>query len=187
MMDGFQDVRERYERITNRLIEEGLQISTMESCTAGLIASLLTDTEGASATMKGSFITYSNEAKIACGVPEETVGTYGVYSIETARAMAAAARAAYGADIGIGVTGSFGNVDPANADSVPGELYYAIDFKGEVISCFENLPQQENRAAYKLYAAQLVGGSLHRCLMGETAETAGELPKSNPVSPTRYD
>ena len=164
MMDGFQDVRERYERITDRLIEKGLQISTMESCTAGLIASLLTDTEGASATMKGSFITYSNEAKIACGVPEEVIKTYGVYSIETARAMAAAARAAYGADIGIGVTGSFGNADPANADSVPGELYYAIDFKGELTSYFEKLPRQKNRPEYKMYAAGLVAEKLLCCL-----------------------
>ena len=32
----------------------------------------------------------------------------------------------YKADIGIGVTGTLGNVDPANQDSVPGHVYFAI-------------------------------------------------------------
>ena len=41
--------------------------------------------------------------------------------------MAEACRKAYGADIGIGVTGTMGNVDPANPEaSVPGQVYFAI-------------------------------------------------------------
>ena len=44
---AFEDgVRARYRLLTEKLIERGLQITTMESCTAGQIASLLTDTEG---------------------------------------------------------------------------------------------------------------------------------------------
>ena len=43
-------------------------ITTMESCTAGQIASLLTDTSGSSAIIEGAFVTYSNDAKITCGV-----------------------------------------------------------------------------------------------------------------------
>ncbi len=108
------------------LIENKISVSTMESCTSGLLASGITDTEGASAVFRGAFITYSNEAKAAQGVPEELIKEYGVYSLPVAEAMARACMQAYGADIGIGVTGTTGNPDPENADSVPGEVYYAI-------------------------------------------------------------
>ena len=45
--------------------------------------------------------------------------------------MAWNARIHFGANIGIGVTGSFGNIDPANTDSVAGEIYYQILHKGD--------------------------------------------------------
>ena len=48
------------------------------------------------------------------GVPAEVIGKYAVYSKETAEAMARACADAYKADIGIGVTGTMGNIDPAN-------------------------------------------------------------------------
>ena len=44
-----QEIRADYRKITEKLIEKEKTITTMESCTSGLIASLITDTEGASA------------------------------------------------------------------------------------------------------------------------------------------
>ena len=55
-------------RVTKLLIEKNMTISFMESCTSGLLASMLTDTEGASGIFKGSLVTYSNQMKIATGV-----------------------------------------------------------------------------------------------------------------------
>ena len=46
-------IRALFEKVTSRLIAQGLTISTMESCTSGFVASLLTDREGASAVYKG--------------------------------------------------------------------------------------------------------------------------------------
>lgn len=143
----------KYDVIMKSLIQKNHSVTAMESCTGGMIASLLTDTEGASGVLKGAFVTYSNDAKIACGVPREVIETYGVYSAETAEAMAAACRSAYNADLGIGITGSFGNVDPANADSVPGKIYAAVSLLDTVRSeCF-TLPLGLQRHAYKLLAA----------------------------------
>ena len=65
------DIRNDYRRLTKLLIERGMTISTMESATSGQIASLITDTEGSSAVLKGAFVTYCNEAKIMQGVPAE--------------------------------------------------------------------------------------------------------------------
>ncbi len=125
------ETRDHYHKLTNLLIERHLTITTMESATSGQLASLITDTEGSSAVLKGAFVTYCNEAKIQQGVPAEILEHYTVYSKETAEAMAEACRKAYDADIGIGVTGTMGNVDPANTEeSVPGQVYFAIAMRG---------------------------------------------------------
>ena len=142
-----------YQLLTKKLIEKQLTITTMESCTAGLLMSLITDTEGSSAVTKGGFVTYSNEAKILNGVPAETIEKYGVYSKETAKAMAMACRKTYGANVGVGVTGTFGNVDPNNKDSVPGQVFFAIDMDGDVIAYERILEKQESRNAYKYAVA----------------------------------
>lgn len=142
-----------YQLLTKKLIEKQLTITTMESCTAGLLMSLITDTEGSSGVTKGGFVTYSNEAKILNGVPAETIEKYGVYSKETAKAMAMACRKTYDANIGIGVTGTFGNVDPNNKDSIPGQVFFAIDMNGDIISYERILEKQESRNAYKMAIA----------------------------------
>lgn len=142
-----------YREITLKLIERGMTITTMESCTAGLVASLITDTEGSSAVLRGAFITYSNAAKVAQGVPAELIERHGVYSVETAEAMARACRSAYHANLGVGVTGTMGNTDPANRDSVPGEVFIAIDQESGVRSWSLSLPPSPDRRAGKLAVA----------------------------------
>ena len=74
-MSGINEkkIRDAFCEITKKLIEKDKTVTTMESCTSGLIASLITDTEGASAVLKGAFVTYSNIGKIMQGVPKETI------------------------------------------------------------------------------------------------------------------
>lgn len=173
------DVREKYEKLTKFLISKKISITTMESCTSGQIASLITDTEGASAIMKGAFITYSNEAKIKAGVSAETIEKYGVYSAETSLEMAKECLEYFNANIGIGVTGSFGNADPNNPDSVPGEVYFSIVTQNNTIKCTDGtkdsssedkrniiitkllkIPYKENRLSYKLFVAESIADEL---------------------------
>lgn len=131
---------------------------------------MITDTEGSSAILKGAFITYCNEAKIMQGVPAEILDKYTVYSKETAEAMAKACAKTYNANIGIGVTGTMGNIDPANPDaSVPGRVYFAIVTDGKVESYYVELEPQPTRLAYKLAVAKSL-----RC----TYETAGKFRQS---------
>ena len=129
---NLNQVQKKYNLLTKTLISKKITITAMESCTSGLISSLITDTEGASEIFKGAFVTYSNKAKISQGIPANLIEEYGVYSKETAAAMATVCRKLMSTDIGIGVTGTFGNTDPANKDSVIGEVFYAIDFFGGV-------------------------------------------------------
>lgn len=154
-------VHELYHRLTRTLIDRGLTITTMESATAGLISSLITDTEGSSAILRGAFVTYCNEAKILQGVPAETIRDHSVYSRETAAAMASACAGAYRADIGIGVTGTMGNVDPANPESsIPGQVYFALSIRGEIQTFYLELPAMPTRYAYKLTVAQKIAEAL---------------------------
>ena len=147
-----KDIRQDYRNLTEQLIERNISITTMESAT-----------EGASAIFKGASITYSNETNIMQGVSAEVIHKYTVYSKETAEAMATACANMYGADIGIGVTGTMGNTDPDNADaSVPGQVYFAISLKGTVRSYVVEIPQQPSRLMYKLAVAKEVYDVLMR-------------------------
>ena len=118
--------RNRIDNIIKKLIETHTTISTMESCTSGMIASMITDTEGASAIFPGGFVTYLNETKILIGVDAKVIEKYGVYSRECAEAMAQTAQEKLNTDVAIGITGTTGNVDPNNADSVQGQVYFCI-------------------------------------------------------------
>ena len=120
----------RTESVVSELIRRGFTVSTMESCTGGMLASAITDVSGASSILSGAFVTYSNAAKIRCGVPAQVIEIFGVYSAQTAEAMAGVCSDAYGAKIGIGITGSLGRKDPNNPDSVPGQVYYCIRVDG---------------------------------------------------------
>ena len=164
MSNTVEEVHDLYRRITEALIEKQLTVTTMESCTAGLIASFITDTEGSSAVMRGAFVTYSNEAKIKQGVPAEVIEKFGVYSGETACAMAEACRAAYSADLGVGITGTLGRADPENPDSVSGEVYFAVADKIGVKGYKAVLEPQPDRMSAKLAAAKLAGEKLYEAI-----------------------
>ena len=121
-----RDVQSLYEKIIKRLIKHEMTITAMESCTGGQIASLITNVEGASQIIGNSFVTYTNEAKIKMGVDRTVIDTYGVYSPQTARAMAFAAGEIAKSNISIGVTGTLGRVDPSNPDAPEDKVYYCV-------------------------------------------------------------
>ena len=106
------------------LIERGLTLGTMESCTGGLLASLITDVPGSSNAFRGGLVSYATELKEQWGVPADIVAAHGVISVETARAMAVAARARLGTDVGIGITGVAG--PDTQEDQPVGTVHIAV-------------------------------------------------------------
>ncbi|MCR5167910.1 MAG: CinA family protein [Oscillospiraceae bacterium] len=113
-------------KVMDILINKKITISVMESCTSGLIASMITDTEGASAVFEGGYVTYSNRVKEKAGVDGGIIQKYGVYSAECAQAMAESVQKALGSDIAVGITGTTGNTDPQNTGSVAGEAFFCV-------------------------------------------------------------
>lgn len=86
-----------------------MRIAVAESCTAGLVASLLGEVPGASRVLWGSLVTYTPEAKIALlGLDRELLERCGEVSQETALAMATGARGKSGAALAVSVTGLAG-------------------------------------------------------------------------------
>jgi nicotinamide-nucleotide amidase len=97
------------ECVHNLMLKNSLTLALAESCTGGLIGSLLTATSGSSAYFLGSAVTYSNKAKKnILQVSPLSLDRYGAVSAEVAKEMAYGARMAYQADLAVSVTGIAG-------------------------------------------------------------------------------
>ncbi|HWN67650.1 MAG TPA: CinA family nicotinamide mononucleotide deamidase-related protein [Haliangium sp.] len=91
------------------LREAGATLATAESCTGGMIGSLITDVAGSSSYYLGGAITYSNEEKIrALGVRSEVLVEHGAVSEACVIEMAQGARARFGSDYAVSVSGVAG-------------------------------------------------------------------------------
>jgi len=115
IISNYSDYLEKYgtkplEVIVGKLLKQkGPTLCVAESCTGGLVSSLLTDVSGSSDYIKLNFVTYSNEAKIKIlGVERKTLEKYGAVSEQTAVQMAQGARKVAACDIGLGITGIAG-------------------------------------------------------------------------------
>lgn len=116
----------KWAEIVSILQQKKLTIATMESCTGGGIANEITNISSASSVLMESYVTYCNEAKIKQGVPAEVISKYTVYSPETAIEMAKAVKKQAKSDIGVGVTGQLGRIDPNNPVDRLNYVWYAI-------------------------------------------------------------
>jgi nicotinamide-nucleotide amidase len=106
-------IEEAAERLLKSCCDAELSLATAESCTGGLLASLLTDVEGASHAFERGFVVYSEEAKCELlGVPRAQIEQYGAVSREVAVAMAEGAIGQSHADIALAVTGFAGQGAP---------------------------------------------------------------------------
>jgi nicotinamide-nucleotide amidase len=112
-------------RIMRLARERGMTIATVESCTAGSLAHLLSQAEGASDTLHGGFIVYTKDNKTAAlGVSKELLATHTAVGAEIAQAMAKGALARCPADIAIAITGVAGP-EPDEDGNPVGLVYVA--------------------------------------------------------------
>ena len=126
------DLLEAAEALLDTCRARGLRLTTAESCTGGLIASLMTEIPGSSDIVGRGFVTYSNEAKQEMlGVRAETLAAHGAVSGETAREMArgALARAGPDAQLAVAVTGVAGP-GGGSAEKPVGTVWLAVAAAG---------------------------------------------------------
>lgn len=116
------DVDKAARAVLKRACDAELSLATAESCTGGMLASLLTDVEGVSSAFERGFVTYSEDAKCELlGIERGTVEQCGAVSREVAVAMAEGALRESHADIAVSITGFAG---PGGPDDEPGLVHF---------------------------------------------------------------
>lgn len=103
------DIAELVGQLASQLLGNGLKIATVESCTGGRVASVLTDLAGSSDWFDRGFVTYSNQSKIEMvGVRAETLELEGAVSEQVAIEMAEGGVLHSEADCALSITGVAG-------------------------------------------------------------------------------
>ena len=119
-------------RVLELLQAQDKTVSTAESCTGGLVASMLTRIPGSSSSFHAGFVTYSNQIKSSLlGVSESTLERCGAVSEEVVIEMANGAIERSGSDYSIAVSGIAGP-DGGTANKPVGTVWLAWGSKGDI-------------------------------------------------------
>ena len=123
----YDELVTRMRKLHSALRRRKLTVAAAESCTGGLLASVLTAHGGSSEYFRGGAVVYSNEAKtILADVAPDLIHGHGAVSSVVAGALARGARERLGAKIGLGITGIAGPGGATPGKPV-GLAYVAID------------------------------------------------------------
>lgn len=127
--------------VAKLLKQTGRTVATAESCTGGLLSTMLTDIPGSSGYYHAGWITYANAIKQQeLGVPGDLLEQHGAVSEPVAIAMADAARRKADADYALAITGIAGP-DGGTADKPVGTVWIALaDRSRRTIAVHQNLP-----------------------------------------------
>ena len=139
-------------------------LAVAESCSGGQLSDRITDIAGSSDYFKGGIVAYSIESKIKMlGLSQEQLHNDGVVSEKTAVAMAKAARAQFGSDYGIGITGLAGPSSDQSGKPV-GLVYIAAADQTETLT--REYTFGGGRQAVKERSAQIALSLLRLMLLG---------------------
>lgn len=118
--------------VVDLLLANNLTISTVESCTGGLLAARLINVPGVSEVFKSGYITYSNKAKRRLlGIKKNTLLKYGAVSEEIASQMAKGAAMVSKADVVVSITGIAGP-DGGSQEKPVGLVYIGCNVCGRM-------------------------------------------------------
>ena len=142
------DVSSLAETVLRRAHALGLAVATAESCTGGLLASLLTDVDGYGHVFERGFVVYSETSKRELlGVDPEKLRRCGAVSAPVAEAMAEGALRCSHADLVIAITGFAGRGAPGDE---PGLVHFALARKARLVQLREEHFGDVGRAAVRL-------------------------------------
>ena len=118
--------------VVDLLIANKLTVSTVESCTGGMLAARLINVPGISEVYKSGYITYSNKAKRRIlGIKKGMLEKKGAVSEEVAKEMAKGAAAISKAEVSVSVTGIAGPGGGTEEKPV-GLVYIACNVCGKI-------------------------------------------------------
>jgi nicotinamide-nucleotide amidase len=152
----------------------GLRLAVGESCTGGLVGARLTAIPGSSDVVGGGVIAYDNDVKLTLlGVDPADLAAHGAVSERVVRQMAAGARSAIHAHVGLGVTGIAGPTGGTPEKPV-GTVWIAADVEGDVRSV--GLALWGDRDEIRRRSAQAVLDLARRALVARQSEQSSTAP-----------
>jgi len=158
------------DEIIRRCTEAGVTISVAESCTGGLIGSLLVDVPGSSKVFAGGVTAYHNRPKQQLlNVPADVLAHGGSVSEACVRAMAEGARAAFGTTLAVAESGIAGPTG-GSAEKPAGTVFIAVATPEGTRAEHHVFPG--SRRAYKVSVAEAALG-LVRQWLDERGGSAG--------------
>ena len=96
-------------KLIKTLIKKKISISVVESCTGGMLSSVITSIAGASKVFTLGLVTYSNNSKIKIlKIPKKIIKNYGAVSNQCCKAMVKNLSKISKSNISISVTGIAG-------------------------------------------------------------------------------
>ena len=151
------------EKLGKFLIENNLTISTVESCTGGLLSSKLTDVSGSSSYITLNLVTYSNDAKNKMlGV---VLDKEGAVSENCALQMAKGLFNLTHSDICVSTTGIAGPTG-GTKDKPVGLMYSCIYTKNKTKLYKINVDSDLSRVEIKEKFAEIVLNNIYEFLIG---------------------
>src|SRR4029079_6955239 len=114
----------------NGVRREGFKLAVAESCTGGLIATVLSEAPGAAEHFEGGYIVYTAEQKTwALKISPTLIEQCGTVSAEVAEAMAEGVLKNSNADVAVAVTGVAGPEADEKANPI-GRVYFGCARRG---------------------------------------------------------
>ncbi|MDB3945434.1 CinA family protein [Gammaproteobacteria bacterium] len=129
-MTKTDDLVELARQVGQIVLERGWHLATVESCTGGWVAKVITSVPGSSLWFECALVTYSNESKNRlAGVPMELIDTHGAVSSQVSEAMAGGIIVRSNATAAIAVTGIAGP-DGGSVQKPVGTVFIAWQVPG---------------------------------------------------------
>ena len=133
-------------KVVKKLIQRKLKISFAESCTGGMLSSIITSISGSSKVFDIGFVTYSNIAKInILKVPKKIINKHGAVSNECCLSMVKNLSKISKSNISISITGIAGPNGGTKLKPV-GLVYIGIK-KGNKIVIQKHLFKNKDRVS----------------------------------------
>lgn len=121
------------EKVVRLMRERHKTIATAESCTAGLVAAVLANVDGAGDVLHGGFVSYSKPGKsMMLGVSADLLDRTGSVNEEVAAAMTGGALDRSPADVALSVTGVLGP-EPDEDGNPVGRIFLGCAVRGGTV------------------------------------------------------
>ena len=148
-------MKRKLSKIKKLCDKQNLKISLAESCTGGLLSSLITELPGCSSFFEISLVTYSNKSKINfLGVKKDTISKYGAVSHQTAKAMVIGLKSKTKTDIAVSITGVAGPTGGTKKNPV-GTVYFGIAIKNKnKVKTYKKYFSKNNRKSIQSNSAK---------------------------------